>query len=197
MNNLLELGYISGLFGVKGWVKIYSHTRPRIGISQYSQFYAKDSAADDSATNNSATDSGIDSGFDNDVGAGSAYQAITFTTIKTSGKNIIGHIAGVNSRESASAYVGKILLIKNSDLPKLENEYYWHELIGLQVINQQGQALGKIVEMMETGANDVMVINSDNGEEILIPYSLSHFVRCVDIKKGIMQVDWELDDNEL
>ncbi len=174
MNNLLELGYISGFFGVNGWVKIYSHTRPRIGISQYSQFYVKDNGADNST-----------------------YQAITFTTIKASGKNIIGQIAGVNSRESAGAYVGKILLIKNSDLPKLENEYYWHELIGLNVINQQGQALGKIVEMMETGANDVMVISNDNGEEILIPYSVSHFVHVVDTEKGVMQVDWELDDSEL
>lgn len=166
MDDYIELGSITGFFGVKGWVKLYSHTRPHLGIADYSQFYV-----------------------------GDAKRQIAFTKIQQSGKYLIGHIDGVDSRESAQAFIKQTLFVKREDLPKLDNEYYWHELIGLTVINQQGQVLGKITEMMETGANDVMVIHADNGEEHLIPYAVAHFVLAIDTDKGEMRVDWELDDD--
>lgn len=166
MNDYIELGKIAGFFGVKGWVKLYSHTRPRIGIAAYSTFYA-----------------------------GANKAPLTFTKIQESGKYIIAHIDGVNSREDAEAFIEQSLYVARDDLPKLDNEYYWHELIGLRVINQQGQHLGKITEMMETGANDVMVIHNDNGEEYLIPYVLSHFVLAIDAKQGEIRVDWDIDDD--
>ncbi len=164
MNKYIELGSISGFFGVKGWVKLYSHTRPRTGISQYKHFFM-----------------------------GEAKQPVRFAAIKASGKNVVGHIDGVDSRESAERYLGQTLYITHEALPALDNEYYWHELIGLKVINQQGVLLGEITEMMETGANDVMVIQGVNGE-VLIPYVFSHFVLSVDLDKGEMLVDWEEDE---
>ncbi|PID33619.1 MAG: 16S rRNA processing protein RimM [Thiotrichales bacterium] len=166
VNDYIELGNISGFFGVKGWVKLYSYSRPRVGIGKYKDFYLGDNKT-----------------------------PIRFTQIKESGKNVIGHIEGINSREEASDYLGQSLFIKQQDLPKLENEYYWHELIGLTVINQQDVVLGKIVEMLETGANDVMVIRNDS-EELLIPYAVSHYVLSVDLDNQIMRVDWEIDDND-
>lgn len=168
MEDFIELGKISGFFGVKGWVKIYSHTRPRIGIGNYSLFCL-----------------------------GAKKTPIRFTRIKSSGKNIIGHIEGVDTREAAQPYIGQSLFIRQDELPQLDNEYYWHQLIGLTVINRQGVTLGKITEMLETGANDVMVIHAASGEEILIPYAVSHFVLSVDLDKSEIHVDWELDDNEL
>lgn len=167
MNDYIELGSITAFFGVQGWVKIHSHTRPRDGIAKYKQFFAGDNK-----------------------------QPITFTAIKSSGKHIIGHVQGIDSREDALILLGQTLWVKHDALPELENEYYWHELIGLTVINQHGVTLGTIIEMMETGANDVMVIRSTNNEEILIPYARSHFVVSIDIAKGEMQVDWEIDDGE-
>lgn len=172
MDNVIELGYISGFFGVKGWVKIFSHTRPRLGISQYLRFYLGTAAETASA------------------------EVVTFTTIKSSGKYIIGHIQNVTTREAASPYLGKHLFIKQDDLPTLDNEYYWHQLIGLTVVNRHNQILGKITDMMETGANDVMVIHDKQGNELLIPYALSHFVLAVDIAQGQIHVDWEIDDDD-
>ncbi len=168
VNEYIELGNISGFFGVKGWVKLYSYSRPRVGIGKYKDFYLGDNKT-----------------------------PIRFTQIKESGKNVIGHIDGIHSREEAEVYLGQSLFIKRQDLPKLENEYYWHELIGLTVINQQDIVLGKIVEMLETGANDVIVIkNSENNEEeLLIPYAFSHYVLSVDLDNKIMRVDWEIEDN--
>ncbi len=166
MNDYIELGEISGFFGVKGWVKLYSYSRPRIGIRNYRDFYL-----------------------------GEDKTPIRFSHIKENGKNVVGHIQGIDSREQASAYIGQSLFIKRQDLPKLDNEYYWHELIGLTVINQQGVTLGKIVELLETGANDVMVIRHGE-EELLIPYAFSHYILSVDLHNKIMRVDWELDDND-
>lgn len=165
MNDFIELGSITSCFGVRGWVKLYSHTRPRVGIADYTQFYL-----------------------------GDTKQAVIFSEIKASGKYIIGHIDGVDCRETAAPYLGKSLFIKLDDLPRLDNEYYWQELVGLTVINQHEQVLGRITEMMETGANDVMVIHDDSGKETLIPYAVTHFVLSVDIAQGEMRVDWEVDD---
>lgn len=166
MNDYIELGKIAGFFGVKGWVKLYSHTRPRIGIADYSQFYVGDNKT-----------------------------PLTFTKIQESGKYIIAHIDGVNTREGAQAFLEQSLYVSSQDLPELSNEYYWHQLVGLTVINQHQQIIGTITEMMETGANDVMVIHDDHGTEHLIPYAMSHFVVSVDTDKGEMRVDWELDDD--
>lgn len=165
MNDFVELGHIASCFGVKGWVKLYSHTRPRIGIADYSQFYYGDKKA-----------------------------LLKFSTIKASGKYIIGHITDVNSRDAATPYIGQSLFVRRDDLPELDDEYYWQDLIGLTVINQCNQVLGTITEMMETGANDVMVIHDADGRETLIPYAVSHFVLSVDLEQGEMRVDWELDD---
>ncbi len=166
MNDFIEIGSISGFFGVKGWVKLYSYTRPRRGISAYLNCFLGDEKS-----------------------------PIRFTQIKQSGKYIIARIDGVDSRDEASHYVGQSLSIKRRDLPKLDNEYYWHELIGLTVVNRQDQVLGKITEMMETGANDVMVITSDSGGEILIPYAVSHFVLSVELDKQRLRVDWEINND--
>ncbi len=164
-NDYIELGKIAGFFGVKGWVKLFSYTRPRIGIGEYKRFYLGDSKTE-----------------------------TTFTQIKESGKYIVGHIENIDTRDDAKPFQEQILYIKREDLPKLENEYYWHELIGLTVINQAGQTLGKITELMETGANDVIVIHNEGHEEILIPYVMSRFVVSVDLEAGTMQVDWEIEE---
>ncbi len=165
MSDYIELGKISGFFGVKGWVKLFSYTRPRIGIADYQNFYL-----------------------------GEDKTPIAFTKIKESGKHIVGHIQDVDDRDAAQRFLAQILYVKRDDLPKLNNEYYWHELIGLTVINQDGQTLGTLTEMMETGANDVMVITNERHKETLIPYVMSRFVLSVDLTACEMQVDWEMDD---
>ncbi len=168
MNKYIEIGKITGFSGVRGWVKIYSHSRPRVGIAKYHRFYY-----------------------------GGEKSVVEFTKIKESGKNIIGHIKDVDSREAAEQFVGNSLFIQQEDLPKLEGEYYWRELIGLTVINHEGVILGRVTEMMETGANDVVVVRGDRGEETLIPFAMSHFIVAIDVEKGEMRVHWELDDDEV
>lgn len=160
----IEMGYISGLSGVRGWVKLYSYTRPRENISSYRQFATSPKK----------------------------LVQLAFTDIKSSGKHIIGKLNGVDTRNEAELLLGKPLWVRREALQKSDDEYFWHELIGLQVINQQSELLGTVEEMMETGANDVLVVKSDT-KTTLIPYVMNYYVLSVDLTNKTIEVDWEAD----
>lgn len=165
----VELGYISGLSGVRGWLKLFSYTRPRENISHYRQF----------ATSQSEFSPKND-------------QPLIFTDIKSSGKHIIGKIKSVDSRDEAELLLGKRLWVAREELKKNADEYFWHELIGLKVFNLQSEYVGVVEELMETGANDVLVVKSDT-KTTLIPYVVDYYVLSVDVTKKTMKVDWEAD----
>ncbi len=87
---------------------------------------------------------------------------------------------------------GKEVLLAHEQLPDLaENEYYWDDLMGLRVINTENIELGRVTGLMETGANDVLVVQGE--EERLIPYVWQQVVQSVDLEAGEMRVDWGLD----
>ncbi|WP_065958333.1 ribosome maturation factor RimM, partial [Acidithiobacillus thiooxidans] len=78
-------------------------------------------------------------------------------------------------------------------LPDLEpGEYYWRDLIGMRVLNQEGLLLGKVTAFLETGANDVMVLDDEKGGELLIPWSDTS-AAGVDQSAGLITVDWQAD----
>lgn len=83
---------------------------------------------------------------------------------------------------------------KSELLELLDGEFYWFQLIGLQVVTTDGQSLGSVVRMLETGANDVFVIKDESdANEILIPYIKDEVVKSVDLKQAVITVDWQSD----
>jgi len=117
---------------------------------------------------------------------------------------VIAKLEHCNDRDEAQAYIGSEIAIEPRQLEQLrgENEYYWHQLTGLRVINQQGIELGVVKSLMETGANDVLVVveesdsnQADNNEarERLIPWIMHQSVIAVDLKLGVIEVDWDPD----
>ncbi|MPV85694.1 ribosome maturation factor RimM [Ostreibacterium oceani] len=170
MDKYIELGKVSSFFGVRGGVKLFSYTRPRLGIGQYKTFYV-----------------------------GESKSAVVFSSIREQGKYVVGYIDGVDSREAVAHLIGESLFIKRSELPALnDKEYYWDDLIGLQVFDLHGKLLGSISSLMETGANDVIVVTNENSDtketqEILIPFVPDYFVLSVDLDANKMIVDWTLD----
>jgi 16S rRNA processing protein RimM len=93
---------------------------------------------------------------------------------------------------------GMELMIPLSDLPELSSEdYYWHQLQGLKVVNVAGQLLGRIDSLMETGANDVMIVKPCEGgldkHQRLIPWLPDQVVLKVDMENKTVLVDWEAD----
>lgn len=172
-NRYVVLGQVVGVFGIKGWVKIRSDTSPASNILNYSPWYLAK--------------------HDN----GQAPE-LTYELIKGQqhNKGLIVQLAGCDDRDQAAALVGYQIAIQREQLPATaEGEYYWSDLIGLEVYNLQDVHLGRVASMMETGANDVLVVQGKD-EEILIPYVKNYYVYSVDLAAAKIQVDWSTDPED-
>ena len=106
---------------------------------------------------------------------------------KQQGKTIIAKMKDCDDRDQALALIGTEIAIKPEQLEQLpENEFYWSQLIGLEVVTTAGEQLGKVNELMETGANDVLVV----GKDCLIPFAQPQIIKAIDLDKGEITVDW-------
>lgn len=163
----LIVGKLNGASGIKGWVKVYSYTDPKENILNYSPWYLK-----------------LDG----------QWQQVSILNGREQGKTVVAQLEGCNDRNTAESYRGVEIAIEESQLPQLEEgEYYWRDLIGLTVVNMAGEELGTVKKMMETGANDVLVVKTASKEELLIPYVPEYSVMKVDLESKQITVDWELD----
>ena len=158
------VGKINGLFGVQGWVKIFSHTEPRKNILNYQPWQVK-----------------LDG----------QWQQLTITAGREQSKTVVASIEGVNDRDQARALMGAEIYIDRSQLPELTpGEYYWDDLLGLEVVNAQGVSLGKVIHMVDTGANGVLV--SKSHKEHWVPF-IEPYLLSVDLDQGRIEVDWDED----
>ena len=176
MPDYILLGEITGVSGLKGWVKVFSHSSPRLQITEYKQWFIQ-------AKGKSNND---------------AWQTIKVKDGKVQGKNIIALLEGVQYRDQAEALIGSKIAVSSDQLEKLsKGEYYWRDLIGLNVENTEGVKLGKIDWLFNTGSNDVVTVigKDDEGEikEHLIPYIMDDYVISVSLNDSLMVVDWDPD----
>lgn len=108
------------------------------------------------------------------------------------GKTVVVHLDGVDDRDQAATLVGCEIAVEREVLPDAgDNSYYWADLEGMLVMHRDGTELGRVAYLMETGANDVLVVQGDT--ERLIPFVLEEVVIGVDTEKGVIDVDWEWD----
>ncbi|MCF6808088.1 ribosome maturation factor RimM [Thiotrichales bacterium 19S9-12] len=109
------------------------------------------------------------------------------------GEKFLIHLEAVSTPEEAKKYVNAEIGVKRLDLPEVaEDEYYWADLIGLEVLNDLNQYLGVVVDLIESpGANDVLVVN-DKGCERLIPF-VNVYIKEVNFDAKQILVDWHLD----
>lgn len=108
------------------------------------------------------------------------------------GKGLAALLPGFDDREQAALLVGTQIFVDRDQMPPTEeDEYYWSDLEGLKVVTTDGKALGQVDRMMETGANDVMVVNGDR--ERLIPFVQGQYVKRVDLEAELIEVDWDPD----
>jgi 16S rRNA processing protein RimM len=108
------------------------------------------------------------------------------------GKGLVALLPRVPDREQAMKLVGQKISVKREQLPPVEtDEYYWTDLEGLEVHTRDGVVLGRVDRLMETGANDVLVIRGER--EHLVPFVQGQYVIRVDFAAGLMEVDWDPD----
>jgi len=175
---MLVLGGISGVFGVKGWVKVFSETDPLENILSYSPWF---------------------------IEVNKQWRAFKVVDGKKHGKAVIAQLEGINDRDRAEDLKRARIAINPSQLEATsENEFYWRDLKTCSVVNQAGYEFGQVVDILETGANDVLVIHSKDLKEsnakgkpkpmeFLIPYIWESVILKVDLDAALIEVDWEPD----
>jgi len=118
-------------------------------------------------------------------------KSLILESVKTSGNVMILKFENVDSREKADELKGHTLevLLDEDDIKSLPEGTYWQfQIIGLDVVTSGGLRLGKVSEILKTGANDVYIVKSDSAKEVLIP-AIKDVVRKVDLKKGIIVIE--------
>lgn len=168
--DLVVLGKIVSVHGVRGEVKVYSFTDPVENVLAYQRWTLKR---------------------DNEV------KQVELASGRLQGKVLVAKLKGLDDREVARTFAGFDICVPRSELPELDDgEFYWYQLEGLKVIDQAGQLLGTIDHLFETGANDVMVVkpcvDSLDDRERLLPYT-GQCVLAIDLEAGEMRVDWDAD----
>lgn len=160
---IVTVGRVAGLFGVSGWLRIYSYTQPRENILGYGEWY---------------------------LAAGGQWQPASLEQGQRQGKGVVAKLAGIDGRDQARQWLGSTIAVARSALPEPEaGEYYWVDLEGLRVRTVDGAELGVVDHLFATGANDVLVVRGER--ERLVPFVLDEVVERVDSQAGVIEVDWD------
>jgi 16S rRNA processing protein RimM len=162
--DVVTIGRVNGAFGVRGWVKISSFTDPADNILDYLPWLMRSDGH---------------------------WRTVMPLSVKAQGTGFVAQLPGIDDRDAAAAMKGQLIAVSASMLPAVaQDEYYWKDLIGLTVLDLRGNRLGKVVDMLETGANDVLVVDVDGSDKPeLIPFH-RRFVPFVDLEAGTLSVDW-------
>ncbi len=171
-DNALILGKFAGHFGVKGWIKVVSYTRPVDEIFQYSTLWVKVSPP------------------------GREWKEVKVEQTRSQdgsrNRRLVMKLQGIDSREQAESLINCEIAVDDSQLASLPaGEYYWKQLIGLRMSNLQGENFGVIDHILETGANDVLVVNdNETKRERLVPW-IDDVGLEVDLELMKIVVDWD------
>ena len=172
---LLHAGTITGAHGVRGWVKVHAFTDPVDNFLDFDTWYARRRGH---------------------------FDEVEFLEARRHGKGLVARLAGVDDRDAAEKLRGVEVWVRRGDLPPLAaGEYYWHELLGMRVYSEHDARpvlLGEVDHLMETGANDVIVLRPCKGSvddrERLLPWLPGQVVKEIDRGAGRISVDWHPDD---
>lgn len=172
--NLVQIATLNKPYGIKGWLWVMSLLEERSDIFELKEWYMK---------------------------TATGFKPLTVTDWRTQGAGLIASFAQVPDRNVAERMTGTTIWVNQDSLPKpAEDEYYWSELIGLNVYNTSGECLGVVHSLFETGAHDIMVLHSSldsvDENERLIPWhtqTVLQVVRPSESAEGKIVVDWERD----
>jgi 16S rRNA processing protein RimM len=170
---LVTVGRVVSVYGIKGWVKVVSLIEPKEAIFNFHPWHLASVSGD--------------------------LEVAEIDDSKVHGAGLVVHIAGVDDRDIARQHCQKDILVDKLQLPELEDDaYYWHQLVGLKVYSTYANRrclLGVVRQMVETGANDVMVVAPCEGSldkrERLLPYLTGHYGIHVDLPTGQLAIDWD------
>ena len=163
---MIIMGRVAGAQGILGWVKLKTYTEYVDSLADYPVWWLGDEKH--------------------------PWREVSVESFAVQSKGLVAKFPGCNDRTAAEKYKGLLVAVPRSILPKhREDEYYWSDLIGMEVVNLAGERLGVADNLLETGANDVLCVQGEGGE-ILIPF-IAQVIRQVDLDKKVIRVDWQAD----
>ena len=158
------MGHVSAPFGIQGWIKVHPYTETNTGLTGYPIWW---------------------------LGKNGSFQTYEVLEARAQGTEVVAKLKGFEDREAALTLRGMEVAVPRSELPKARrDEYYWTDLIGLTVLNTEGLTFGTVKNLLETGANDVLVVSGER--ERLIPF-VRQVILDVDLQGGTIKVDWGAD----
>lgn len=170
MTHRVTLGRIAGVFGVRGWVKLQSYTRPAENLLDYSRWWLLTAQP-----------------FEARLIEGKAQVSGLVAKISDASG------APIEDRDVAAALIGAEIQVDRALLPKAPaGSYYWDDLVGLEVVSNAGEPLGRVASVMDNGAQDVLVLD-DGGNERLIPFVVGPIIQSVDLEARRIVADWAPD----
>ncbi|NKF50964.1 ribosome maturation factor RimM [Shewanella sp. WXL01] len=168
----IVLGKLGASHGIKGWLKITAYTDSVEGIFDYSPWLIKDQGE---------------------------WREVKVLQWKPQGKAIIAQLDGVTDREQAQMLTNSEIGIMPEQMQELaDDEFYWRDLIGCEVVNTKGYNMGKVDQIVETGSNDVLLVKANAKDafgkaERMIPFVTEQFITAVDLQSKQITVDWDPD----
>lgn len=157
------VGRISGLYGVRGWLRIFSYTDLRETIVDYSPWQ---------------------------VSKGGQWQTVKVESGHSHGKGVVVKLVGYDDRDAAATLIGCDIVVTREQMGEPDpGEYYWADLEGMKVVTLDGVELGVVDHLFETGANDVVVVRGER--ERLLPFVRGNVIKNIDLQRHVMEVDWD------
>ena len=170
VDNVIVVGRLGAVYGIKGWLKVNSFTEDPESIFSYTPWYIQQKGQ---------------------------WREIQLSSWKRHNNGLICKLDGVDSREDAQALTGFDIAVQSEILPELpQGEFYWRDLIGCSVVTTKGYQLGAVTELMETGSNDVLVVKANAKDafgmkERLIPFIDEQVIIKIDLPARLIEVDWD------
>lgn len=159
------VGRVGAPHGVRGWSQVWSFTDPPEGLLRHAQLAAERRGQ---------------------------RLMLEIADSRMQGERVLVRFAGTDDRDAAAKLTGFELSVPRAEFePPPPGSWYWHDLIGLAVVTVEGTPLGRVDHLIETGVNDVLVVQGER--ERLIPFVLPQIVKKVDLDAGRIEVDWDAE----
>jgi 16S rRNA processing protein RimM len=183
----IEVGRILDAWGVKGWIRVQAYSSDAQALFSSRRWFLQPPEENKPLMVRSGSKSGLP-------------QLLKILAVRDHGEGLVANVQGVADRNGAESLRGARIFISRSAFPSADpNEYYWVDLIGLNVVNRQGETLGEVVGLIDTGPHSVLRIVPPGmtapvkpDQEKLVPF-VANFVDDVDLEQRLITVDWGLD----
>jgi 16S rRNA processing protein RimM len=159
---MVVMGRVHAPHGLKGWIKVRPYTQEMEGLLEYPDWW---------------------------VGTKGQWQQYRLSESALHGSTVVARFDGFTDRESAAGLKGKDVAVPRACLPQIgEDEFYWNDLLGMEVVQRNDAKLGLIGRILETGANTVLIV--EGHKEFLVPF-IENVIVNVDLKARKLVVDWD------